>query len=171
MTVFLPAKRGFHSTGVKRMGGHGHDEPYYLHAKHMYNLDRMKYQKLTMSLAVFTAFSIGAGVPVFAVVFQQKKTASSWESCFLTAIKDALSPVVQPGFILFENCHIASCKVCISCLNDKTVLKVKYMGQAYIYKLVPRPLKYDWSLGVDAMHHQILILITIFYSCSGSLSF
>ncbi|GMY17199.1 hypothetical protein FCV25MIE_12438 [Fagus crenata] len=71
------AKRGFHSTGVKRMGGHGHDEPYYLHAKHMYNLDRMKYQKLTMSLAVFTAFSIGAGVPVFAVVFQQKKTASS----------------------------------------------------------------------------------------------
>ncbi|KAF7127615.1 hypothetical protein RHSIM_Rhsim11G0056800 [Rhododendron simsii] len=69
----------FHSTGVKRMGGahaHGHDEPYYMHAKHMYNLDRMKHQKLTMSLAVLTAFSIGAGVPVFAVVFQQKKTAS-----------------------------------------------------------------------------------------------
>ncbi|XP_027092475.1 uncharacterized protein LOC113749511 [Coffea eugenioides] len=71
--------RGFHSSGVKRMGGghaHGHDEPYYLHAKHMYNLDRMKNQGLKMSLGVFTAFSIGVGVPVFAVIFQQKKTAS-----------------------------------------------------------------------------------------------
>ncbi|WCJ44265.1 hypothetical protein M5689_024942 [Euphorbia peplus] len=69
-------KRGFHSTGVKRMGGHGHDEPFYMHAKHMYNLDRMKYQGLKMSLAVFTAFSIGVGVPIFAVVFQQKKAKS-----------------------------------------------------------------------------------------------
>ncbi|KAF8404235.1 hypothetical protein HHK36_009117 [Tetracentron sinense] len=74
--VSRSVSRGFHSTGVKRMGGHGHDEPFYLHAKHMYNLDRMKYQKLTMSLAVFTAFSIGVGVPIFAVIFQQKKTAS-----------------------------------------------------------------------------------------------
>ncbi|XP_057502791.1 uncharacterized protein LOC130786517 [Actinidia eriantha] len=78
---FLPRSvtttRGFHSTGVKRMGGgHGHDEPFYLHAKHMYNLDRMKHQKLTMSLGVLTAFSIGVGVPIFAVIFQQKKTAS-----------------------------------------------------------------------------------------------
>ncbi|XVF30041.1 hypothetical protein REPUB_Repub16aG0023100 [Reevesia pubescens] len=73
------ANRGFHSTGVKRVGGghaHGHDEPYYLHAKHMYNLDRMKHQKLKMSLGVFTAFSIGVIVPIYAVVFQQKKTAS-----------------------------------------------------------------------------------------------
>ncbi|XP_057974773.1 uncharacterized protein LOC131162374 [Malania oleifera] len=76
---FLPksASRGFHSTKVQRMGGHGgHDEPFYLHAKHMYNLDRMKHQKLKMSLGVFTAFSIGVGVPVYAVIFQQKKTAS-----------------------------------------------------------------------------------------------
>ncbi|XP_065847160.1 uncharacterized protein [Euphorbia lathyris] len=69
-------RRGFHSTGVKRMGGHGHDEPFYMHAKHMYNLDRMKHQKVKMSLAVFTAFSIGVLVPVYAVIFQQKKTAS-----------------------------------------------------------------------------------------------
>lgn len=55
---------------------HGHDEAYYLHAKHMYNLDRMKYQKVKMPLAVFTAFSIGVAVPVYAVIFQQKKTAS-----------------------------------------------------------------------------------------------
>ncbi|XP_077238098.1 uncharacterized protein LOC143879519 [Tasmannia lanceolata] len=69
--------RGFHSTGVKRMGGHGHDsEPYYLHAKHMYNLDRMKHQALKMSLGVLTAFSIGVAVPIYAVIFQQKKTAS-----------------------------------------------------------------------------------------------
>ncbi|XP_044510419.1 uncharacterized protein LOC123228958 isoform X2 [Mangifera indica] len=69
--------RGFHSTGVKRMGGHGHDEPFYMHAKHMYNLDRMKHQALKMSLTVFTAFSIGVGLPVYAVIFQQKKAASS----------------------------------------------------------------------------------------------
>ncbi|PSS17451.1 Rho GTPase-activating protein [Actinidia chinensis var. chinensis] len=79
---FLPRSvtetRGFHSTGVKRMtGGYGHDEPFYLHAKNMYNLDRMKYQKLTMTLGVLTAFSIGVGVPIFAVIFQQKKTASA----------------------------------------------------------------------------------------------
>ncbi|KAG4997015.1 hypothetical protein JHK82_027801 [Glycine max] len=77
-TIMLTVSRGFHSTGMKRMGGgHGHDEPYYLHAKHMYNLDRMKHQGLKMSLAVFTAFSIGVAVPVYAVIFQQKKTASS----------------------------------------------------------------------------------------------
>lgn len=74
----LTVSRGFHSTGMKRMGGgHGHDEPYYLHAKHMYNLDKMKHQGLKMSLAVFTAFSIGVAVPVYAVIFQQKKTASA----------------------------------------------------------------------------------------------
>ncbi|XVF74010.1 hypothetical protein PTKIN_Ptkin13bG0027600 [Pterospermum kingtungense] len=76
--LFKSANRGFHSTGVKRMGGgpaYGHDEPYYLHVKHMYNLDRMKNQKLMMSLGVFTAFSIGVIVPVYAVIFQQKKTA------------------------------------------------------------------------------------------------
>lgn len=76
---FLPKSviRGFHSTGIKRMGGgHGHDEPFYMHAKHMYNLDMMKHQKVKMPLAVFTAFSIGVGVPIYAVIFQQKKTAS-----------------------------------------------------------------------------------------------
>ncbi|KZV57085.1 putative LRR receptor-like serine/threonine-protein kinase [Dorcoceras hygrometricum] len=72
-----PVNRGIHSTSVKKMGGgHGHDEPYYLHAKHMYNLDRMKNQKLTMTLGVFTAFSIGVGVPIYAVIFQQKKTGA-----------------------------------------------------------------------------------------------
>ncbi|KAJ6884666.1 hypothetical protein NC652_031616 [Populus alba x Populus x berolinensis] len=77
--LFKSVNRGIHSTGVTRMGGghaHGHDEPFYLHAKHMYNLDRMKYQKIKMPLAVFTAFSIGVMVPVYAVIFQQKKTAS-----------------------------------------------------------------------------------------------
>lgn len=70
------ATRGFHATGVKRMGGHGHDEPYYIHAKHMYNLHRMKHQALKATLSVIGAVSIGVGVPVYAVVFQQKKTAS-----------------------------------------------------------------------------------------------
>ncbi|XP_027365907.1 uncharacterized protein LOC113872505 [Abrus precatorius] len=77
-SLSMSVSRSFHSTGIKRMGGgHAHDEPYYIHAKHMYNLDRMKHQKLKMSLAVFTAFSIGVAVPVYAVIFQQKKTASA----------------------------------------------------------------------------------------------
>ncbi|WOL08820.1 hypothetical protein Cni_G17573 [Canna indica] len=69
--------REFHATGVKRMGGHGHDEPYYLHTKHMYNLDRMKHQKLKMAVSVLACVSIGVAVPVYAVMFQQKKTASA----------------------------------------------------------------------------------------------
>ncbi|KAG6422111.1 hypothetical protein SASPL_118674 [Salvia splendens] len=79
-TAIMPksVNRGIHSTSIKKMGGgHGHDEPFYLHAKHMYNLDRMNHQALKMSLAVFTAFSIGVAVPVYAVVFQQKKTSSA----------------------------------------------------------------------------------------------
>lgn len=72
----LSASREIHSSGMKMMGGHGHDEPFYMHAKHMYNLDRMKYQKLKVSLSVLSAFSIGVFVPVYAVIFQQKKTAS-----------------------------------------------------------------------------------------------
>ncbi|KAL5214997.1 hypothetical protein ABZP36_004149 [Zizania latifolia] len=74
---FQWSSRGFHATGVKRMGGHGHDEPYYLHAKHMYNLHRMKHQKLKVSLAVLGAVGIGIAVPLYAVVFQQQKTASA----------------------------------------------------------------------------------------------
>ncbi|BAT96228.1 uncharacterized protein LOC124842773 [Vigna umbellata] len=77
-SISTSVSRGFHSTPMKRMGGgHGHDEPYYIHAKHMYNLDRMKHRGLKMSLAVFSAFSIGVAVPVYAVIFQQKKTASA----------------------------------------------------------------------------------------------
>ncbi|XP_006350336.1 uncharacterized protein [Solanum tuberosum] len=76
-TVFSNSvSRGIHSTSVTRMGGHGHDEPFYLHAKHMYNLDRMSNQKLKMTLGVWSAVAIGVIVPVYAVVFQQKKTAS-----------------------------------------------------------------------------------------------
>ncbi|KAJ6360672.1 hypothetical protein OIU77_004647 [Salix suchowensis] len=50
----MTVTRGIHSTGVKRMGGghaHGHDEPFYLHANHMYNVDRMKYQRIKLPLA------------------------------------------------------------------------------------------------------------------------
>ncbi|KAL6899795.1 hypothetical protein ACP4OV_006453 [Aristida adscensionis] len=71
-----PASRGFHSTGVRRMGAHAHDEPYYVHAKHMYNLHRMKHQQLKVTLGVLAAVGTGIAVPVYAVVFQQKKTAS-----------------------------------------------------------------------------------------------
>ena len=74
----VTVNRSIHSTSIKKMGGgHGHDEPFYLHAKHMYNLDRMNHQALKMSLSVFAAFSIGVAVPVYAVVFQQKKTSSA----------------------------------------------------------------------------------------------
>ncbi|CAD5167062.1 uncharacterized protein LOC135622788 [Musa acuminata AAA Group] len=75
--LFRSVTREFHATGMKRMGGHGHDEPYYLHAKHMYNLDQMKHQKLKVALSVWSAFGIGMAVPVYAVMFQQKKAASA----------------------------------------------------------------------------------------------
>lgn len=69
--------REIHATARKEMGGHGHSaEPYYVHAKHMYNLDKMKHRTLKITLSVLTAFSIGVGVPVYAVIFQQKKTSS-----------------------------------------------------------------------------------------------
>lgn len=74
--LFGTAKRGLHSTGVKRMGGHAHDAPYYEHAKHMYNLDKMKNQKLKVTLGTWTVVAIGMGVPVFAVLYQQKKRVS-----------------------------------------------------------------------------------------------
>lgn len=64
------------ATGLRRMGAHAHDEPYYIHAKHMYNLHRMKHQALKASLSVVAAVGVGIAVPVYAVVFQQKKTAS-----------------------------------------------------------------------------------------------
>jgi hypothetical protein len=74
--ICASASRGFHATGVKRMGGHAaHDGEYYLHAKHMYNLHRMKHQKLTAWFSVLGAVSIGVGVPVYAVIFQQKKAS------------------------------------------------------------------------------------------------
>ncbi|KAF6169622.1 hypothetical protein GIB67_004014 [Kingdonia uniflora] len=69
-----PGTRGIYATGVKKMGGHGHhaDKSYYLHAKHMYNLDRMKYQRVKMLIFVFTCFNIGVAVvvPVYVVIFQ-----------------------------------------------------------------------------------------------------
>lgn len=74
---YFSASRAFQSTGVRRMGAHAHDEPYYVHSKHMYNLHRMKHQQLKVSLAVLSAVGTGVGVPVYAVVFQQKKTASA----------------------------------------------------------------------------------------------
>ncbi|MCD7465595.1 hypothetical protein HAX54_001603 [Datura stramonium] len=41
------------------------------------NLDRMSNQKLKMTVGVWSAVAIGVIVPVYAVVFQQKKTASA----------------------------------------------------------------------------------------------
>ncbi|KAF6142152.1 hypothetical protein GIB67_037070 [Kingdonia uniflora] len=54
------------------MGGHGAhaDKPCYLHSKHMYNLDRMKYLLVKMLIFVFTCFSIGVAIPVYVVIFQ-----------------------------------------------------------------------------------------------------
>ncbi|MED6114804.1 hypothetical protein PIB30_083943 [Stylosanthes scabra] len=72
ITKSSSGSRSFHSTGIKR-GAH---EPEYMHAKHMYNLDQISNRGLKMSLAVFTGFSIGVGVPIYAVIFQQNKTKS-----------------------------------------------------------------------------------------------
>ncbi|KAF6175864.1 hypothetical protein GIB67_003352 [Kingdonia uniflora] len=75
----LTGTRGIHVTGVKKMRGHGAhaDKPYYFYAKHMYNLDRTKYLRVKMPILVFTCFSIGVVVPVYVIIFQQRKTAST----------------------------------------------------------------------------------------------
>ncbi|KAF6175702.1 hypothetical protein GIB67_022704 [Kingdonia uniflora] len=75
----LEGTRGIHATGVKKMGGHSThaDKPYCMHAKHMYNLDRMKYQRVKMPIFAFTCFSIGVAAPVYVIIFQQRKTAST----------------------------------------------------------------------------------------------
>ncbi|KAF6159519.1 hypothetical protein GIB67_032290 [Kingdonia uniflora] len=55
------------------MGGHGAhaDKPYYLHAKHMYNLNRMKYLRVKMPILVFTCLNIGVVVYVYVVIFSK----------------------------------------------------------------------------------------------------
>ncbi|KAF6152091.1 hypothetical protein GIB67_031413 [Kingdonia uniflora] len=74
----MRSTRGVHAIGVKKMVGHGaHADKPYLHGKHMYNLDRMKYQRVKIPIFVFTCFSIGVVVPVYVVIFQQRKTAST----------------------------------------------------------------------------------------------
>ncbi|KAF6169320.1 hypothetical protein GIB67_013750 [Kingdonia uniflora] len=77
--IALECTRGIHATGIKKMRGHGFhaDKPYYLHAKHMYNLDRMKYLRVKLPIFVFTCFSIGVAVLVYAVFFQQRKITST----------------------------------------------------------------------------------------------
>ncbi|KAF6155053.1 hypothetical protein GIB67_035800 [Kingdonia uniflora] len=62
--------RGIHATGVKKMGGHGTHayKPYYLHAKHMYNMDMMKYMRVKMPIFMFTCFSIRVAAPVYVVI-------------------------------------------------------------------------------------------------------
>nr|GLL39721.1 uncharacterized protein LOC109175791 [Ipomoea trifida] len=69
----ISVSRGIYSTGMKRMGGahgQGHDEPFYFHAKNTYNLDRMKHQKLKITLGVLSTFNIGVAIPVWDVIFQ-----------------------------------------------------------------------------------------------------
>ncbi|KAI5062713.1 hypothetical protein GOP47_0023252 [Adiantum capillus-veneris] len=80
----MPGVKQLHSSAPKQTGGshdshgnghdsHGDDYDAYLHAEHMYNLPGMKHRKLKMGLAVFAVVAIGTGVPIFAVIFQQKK--------------------------------------------------------------------------------------------------
>ena len=116
LVVCASASRGFHATSVKRMGGHGHDEPYYLHAKHMYNLHRMKHQKLTAWTSVVGAVSIGIAVPVYAVIFQQQKTASGWAYLllFLIAFSEVKSHFTSPLLFRVTPFALGRCSESIS---------------------------------------------------------
>ncbi|KAH7434862.1 hypothetical protein KP509_06G038400 [Ceratopteris richardii] len=79
-----------HSSTAKQSGGvqeshahhdnHGHHEDdygAYVHAKRMYDLPNMKHRTLKMGLGVFGVVFIGTAVPIFAVMFQQKKAMIS----------------------------------------------------------------------------------------------
>eukprot|EP00252_Welwitschia_mirabilis_P003811 TRINITY_DN1387_c0_g2_i1.p1 TRINITY_DN1387_c0_g2~~TRINITY_DN1387_c0_g2_i1.p1 ORF type:complete len:100 (+),score=9.90 TRINITY_DN1387_c0_g2_i1:103-402(+) len=70
--------RSLHSTGIKGMSEHGSGSyEDYMHAKHMYNLDKMKHRMLKMTLFVWGGVAFGIFVPVYTVHFQRKKSVSS----------------------------------------------------------------------------------------------
>ncbi|KAJ7561281.1 hypothetical protein O6H91_03G021700 [Diphasiastrum complanatum] len=69
--------RALHAGGIKQTSEHGGSYGAdYLHAEHMYNIPAMSHRKLKFGLGVFGALAIGIGVPIFAVVFQQKKQSA-----------------------------------------------------------------------------------------------
>ncbi|KAJ4790304.1 TonB-dependent heme receptor A [Rhynchospora pubera] len=76
LKLFAASEAALSKSATRSLHATAHDEPYYLHAKHMYNLHRMKNQKLKMYLSVAGAVGIGVVVPLIAVDFMQKKTAS-----------------------------------------------------------------------------------------------
>ncbi|KAB1213189.1 hypothetical protein CJ030_MR5G024775 [Morella rubra] len=72
----LPAKRGFHSTEVKIMEHTWHDEPYYLHAKHMIILGQDDTPAVENASQCSSVTSVLTGVvfsPSMPVIFQQRK--------------------------------------------------------------------------------------------------
>lgn len=73
---FVPlnaGSRALHSAPAKA----GSSYESYVHADHMYNLQAMKYRKFKIGLGVFGSLAVGTLVPVYAVVYANKKTGSA----------------------------------------------------------------------------------------------
>eukprot|EP00898_Chlorokybus_atmophyticus_P001436 jgi/Chlat1/2293/Chrsp17S02585 len=71
--LLVSGARSFRSTTAKAGGGAHGNEPEYLHAPHMYSLDKMPNRKLKMAILVFGGMATGFGVPIAAVYYQLHK--------------------------------------------------------------------------------------------------
>eukprot|EP00891_Asterochloris_glomerata_P008470 jgi/Astpho2/8470/Aster-x1520 len=72
--------RGIRTGAAAKSGDHGHHSTGsyedYIHAPHMYNIDRMTHKKLKFGLGCASVLGLGLGIPFFAVHFQNSKMAT-----------------------------------------------------------------------------------------------
>lgn len=72
------AVRTFKSSASQQSGGHGHSTggyDDYIHAEHMYSMQKMPHRKLKMALACSGIVVAGFGVPITAIFWQKHKAA------------------------------------------------------------------------------------------------
>ncbi|DBA87668.1 hypothetical protein WJX77_012215 [Trebouxia sp. C0004] len=72
------AVRTFKSSAVQQSGGHGHSTggyDDYIHAKHMYSIQKMPHRKIKIAIACSSMLILGAGIPTIAVMWQKHKAA------------------------------------------------------------------------------------------------
>ncbi|DBB17916.1 hypothetical protein WJX82_009919 [Trebouxia sp. C0006] len=72
------AVRTFKSSAVQQSGGHGHSTggyDDYIHAEHMYSIQKMPHRKIKMAIACSSIVILGFGVPVTAIKWQKHKAA------------------------------------------------------------------------------------------------
>ncbi|DBA71318.1 hypothetical protein WJX79_002059 [Trebouxia sp. C0005] len=70
--------RTFKSSAVPQSGGHGHSTggyDDYIHAEHMYSIQKMPHRKIKMAIACSSIVILGFGIPATAIQWQKHKAA------------------------------------------------------------------------------------------------